>query len=196
MPNYRRAFSPGGTFFFTLVTYRRARFLCDERARALLHEAIEQCRDEHPFTIDALVLLPDHLHAIWTLPDGDADSSSRWGRIKRAFTQAWTSDHGWEGAVSESRDRERRRGVWQRRFWEHVIRDETDYQRHLDYVHYNPVKHGLAKCPHTWAWSTFHRHVREGHYVADWWCACTGGSSHPPDSAGLDLDAAEPMFGE
>src|SRR5258708_14402278 len=130
MPNYRRAFRPGGTFFFTLVTYRRARFLCDEMARTILHDAIATCQSESPFEIDAMVLLPEHLHAIWTLPDGDSDYSSRWSRINRRFTQSLTACGGWEGAISDSRRRNHRRGVWQRRFWEHVIRDERDLERH------------------------------------------------------------------
>jgi putative transposase len=148
MPNYRRAFRPGGTFFFTLVTHGRARFLCDELARTLLRRAIDDCRAAAPFEVDAFVLLPDHLHTMWTPPAGDGDFSTRWMRIKRSFTCGWLAAGGREGAVSDSRRRNRRRGVWQRRFWEHVIRDPTDYQRHLDYIHYNPVKHKLARCPH------------------------------------------------
>src|SRR5690348_16773147 len=119
MPNYRRAFRPGGTFFYTLVTYRRARFLCDELARTLLRRAIDACRAVSPFDVDAFVLLPDHAHAMWTLPEGDADFSSRWSRIKKRFTDEWVAAGGWEGAVSDSRRHNRRRGVWQRRFWEH-----------------------------------------------------------------------------
>ena len=124
MPNYRRAFRPGGTFFFTLVTHRRGRFLCDDLARALLRRSIDACRAVAPFEVDAFILLPDHLHAIWTLPEGDADFSSRGSRIKKRFTHEWVAAGGSEGAVTDSRRRNRRRGVWQRRFWEHVIRDE------------------------------------------------------------------------
>jgi putative transposase len=136
MPNYRRAFRPGGTFFFTLVTFERLPFLCQPQARAILHESIDECRRNRPFSIDAFVLLPDHLHAIWTLPEADADFSSRWGIIKKRFTQAWTAAGGIEGAVSRSRQKNHRRGVWQRRFWEHVIRDEHDLELHVNYIHY------------------------------------------------------------
>jgi putative transposase len=192
MPNYHRAFRPGGTFFFTLVTYRRAPFLCDEIARTLLRSAIEQCRAQQPFQMDAFVLLPDHLHAMWTLPEEDSDFSRRWGRIKKTFTTAG----GWEGAISDSRSRNRRRGVWQRRFWEHVIRDQQDYQRHLDYIHYNPIKHSLVRCAHEWQWSSFHRLVREHIYEPTWCCGCDHRIVQPPDFDGLDVDAIEAAFGE
>jgi putative transposase len=196
MPNYRRAFRPGGTFFFTLVTYRRARFLCDDLARPLLHRAIDACRAVSPFRIDAFVLLPDHLHAIWTLPDGDASFSTRWARIKRSFTLSWTAAGGWEGAISDSRRDNRRRGVWQRRFWEHVVLDETDLERHFNYIHYNPVKHGLARCPDAWRWSSFHRLVREGVYDPKWCCGCDGTPVAVPDFGGLDIEGIEAAFGE
>jgi len=196
MPNYRRALRPGGTFFFTLVTYRRARFLCEDRARALLRRAIDACRAVAPFEVDAFVLLPDHLHAIWTLPPGDADFSTRWARIKRSFTCAWVAGGGWEGSISDSRRRNRRRGVWQRRFWEHVIRDETDLERHLNYIHYNPIKHGLAKCAHAWPWSSFHRLVRAGAYDARWCCGCDRTPVPMPDFDGLDTEGIELSYGE
>ena len=197
MPNYRRAFRPGGTFFFTLVTYRRARFLCDDLARDLLRQAIDTCRVDQPFGADAFVLLPDHLHAMWTLPDGDADFSKRWGRIKKFFTQAWTAAGGWEGAVSDSRRGNHRRGVWQRRFWEHVIRDETDLRRHLDYIHYNPIKHRLVDCAHAWQWSSFHRLVREGACDPTRCCGCGGRAPVAvPNFDGLDTEGIEAAFGE
>jgi len=164
MPDYRRAFQPGGTFFFTVVTYGRAPFLCHEPARRILRNAIDLCRAQHPFTIEAFVLLPDHLHAIWTLPPGDVDFSTRWGKIKKAFTTKWRAEGGKEASVSESLSRNRRAGIWQRRFWEHLIRDEADFARHLDYIHYNPVKHGCAPCPHDWPYSTFNRWTSRGAY--------------------------------
>jgi len=196
MPNYRRAVRPGGTFFFTLVTYRRARFLCGDLARALLRRAIDACRAVAPFEVDAFVLLPDHLHAIWTLPEGDADFSTRWARIKRSFTSAWVAAGGCEGAVSDSRRLNRRRGVWQRRFWEHVIRDERDLERHVDYIHYNPIKHGYVPCAHAWEWSSFHRLVREGTYEPKWCCGCDQTPVQTPDFARLDTEGIELAFGE
>jgi putative transposase len=196
MPNYRRAFRPGGTFFFTLVTFRRARFLSGDLARPLLRGAIEQCRAQYPIITDAMVLLPDHLHAMWTLPEGDADFSSRWGRIKKAFTQAWVAAGGWEGAISDSRERNRRRGVWQRRFWEHVIRDEGDYERHMNYIHYNPIKHGYVQCAHAWEWSSFERLVKQNIYEPQWCCGCDGHIVQKPDFEGLNVAGMEAPFGE
>jgi putative transposase len=191
MPNYIRAYRPGGTFFFTLVTYDRAPFLCEPLARRVLRDAIDECRNERRFTIDAFVLLPDHLHAIWTLPENDADFSTRWSIIKRRFTQMWRAAGGEAGVVSESRFNNRRRGVWQRRFWEHVIRDEGDFEKHLNYIHFNPVKHSLATCPHSWEWSSFHRQVDKSIYAPDWCCACDGRSVRPPDFTSLNLIGME-----
>ena len=146
----------------------------------------------------------DHLHALWTLPEGDADFSTRWARVKRSFTLSWVREGGWEGTVSDSRRRDRRRdrrrGVWQRRFWEHVIRDQADRERHLNYIHYNPIKHGLAECAHAWPWSSFHRLVRCGAYDATWCCGCDGRAPvMVPDSDGLDaegIEGIEAAFGE
>ena len=174
MPNYRRAFRPGGTFFFTLVTYRRARFLCDDLARPLLHRAIDACRTVSPFRIDAFVLLPDHLHAIWTLPEGDARYPARWGWIKKEFTSRWLSAGGDEQPQTEGRRRDGRRGVLQPKYWEHTMRDEFDFERHFDYIHYNPVKHGLTHCPRDWPYSSFHRWVGRGVYPVDWGCSGSG----------------------
>jgi putative transposase len=181
MPDYRRIHRSGGTYFFTVVTERRSPFLCDPAARRILHAAFDACRASRPFEIDAIVLLPDHLHAIWTLPDGDADYSTRWASIKAQFTRAWL---GSDGARSEqprtnSRIRHRHRGLWQRRFWEHTIRDEDDLNRHLDYVHYNPVKHGLARCPHKWPYSSFAKWVCRKGYEPEWCCGVTTTRSNP-----------------
>jgi putative transposase len=119
-------------------------------------------------TINAIVLLPDHLHTIWTLPPGDVDYSGRWNWIKHEFTRLWLEGIGTESKISESRRREGRRGVWQPRFWEHTIESDEDFERHFDYLHYNPVKHGLAASPGDWKWSSFHRWVRLGVYPRDW----------------------------
>jgi putative transposase len=170
MPDFRRAYIPGATYFFTLVTEERARWLCSELARACLRQAIVHCRQRWPFSIVAIVLLPDHLHTIWSLPRGDTAYPRRWAAIKREFTTTWLAAGGAEAPVTASRQRQRRRGVLQRRYWEHVIRDERDFERHADYIHYNPVKHGLCQCPGDWPYSSFRRFVRSGDYPPDWAC--------------------------
>ena len=191
MPDYRRAYAPGGMFFFTVVTEGRARFLCQARARRCLKRAFAETRERWPFRIEAIVLLPDHLHTIWSLPEGNTDYSIRWAVLKKTFTNEWLADHGCEQAVSRSRKRNRRRGVWQRRFWEHMIRDPDDFERHCDYIHYNPVHHELAPCPHAWPHSSFERFVRQGHYSDNWGCACTGRVATPPNFAALQETAME-----
>jgi putative transposase len=170
MSDYRRWYVPGGTLFFTLVTYRRRPLLTEPLARRCLRQAIQIVRAKRPFAIPAFVLLPDHLHALWTLPHGDADYSVRWRRIKEEFTRRYLHEGGLEVEQTVSRRRRNERGVWQRRFWEHAIRDEVDLERHFDYIHYNPVKHGLATCPRDWPFSSFHRCVCEHHYPPDWGC--------------------------
>ena len=175
MPNYRRCYVPGGSYFFTVVTERRALILGTDLARDLLRAAFRDGFDRWPpFRVDALVLRRDHLHAIWTLPPGDADYSKRWGAIKKHFTQSWLALGGAEKPLTASRQQRRRRGVWQRGFWEHTLRDEQDYARHFDYLHYNPVKHGLVACPRDWPYSTFHRWVKRGAYEAHWGCPSGG----------------------
>lgn len=172
MPNYRRARFAGGMYFFTVVTARRRAVLVGHSARRLLRQSISECRQRWPFTIVAMVLLPDHLHTIWTLPAGDADYSKRWSYIKRTFSQSWVAIGERQTRPSVSQLRHRRLGVWQRRFWEHSIRDEDDLTAHLDYIHFNPVKHGLVQCPHLWPHSTFHRFAARGSYQQDWCCRC------------------------
>jgi putative transposase len=174
MPNYRRAHVPGGSFFFTLVTNRRARLFTQPRGRHLLGSMFRRCLLRWPFTINALVLLPEHLHAIWSLPPGDDDYPKRWGWIKKEFTKEWLHVGGAEERVSDARRRERRRGVWQPRYWEHTLEDEDDFERHFDYIHYNPVKHGHVKCPRDWPWSSFHRWVARGVYSEHWACSQGG----------------------
>jgi putative transposase len=164
MRRYVRARIEGGTYFFTVNLARRGgnRLLID-RIDAL-RDAFRATRRAHPFHIDAIVVLPEHLHAIWTLPPGDADFSVRWSLIKARFSRA--VEPGERRSVSRLRRRER--GVWQRRYYEHVIRDETDFARHVDYVHWNPVKHGWAARAADWPHSSFHRFVRRGWLPADW----------------------------
>jgi len=121
-----------------------------------------------PFMVQAICVMPDHLHTLWTLPPQDDDYSLRWNQLKGEFTKKWLAQGGTEGARTLSKSRRGERAVWQRRGWEHAIRDEQDFIRHMDYIHYNPVKHGLTKRPHDWPWSTFQRYLREGRYEVNW----------------------------
>jgi len=166
MSDYRRARVAGGTYFFTVVTYRREPWLCRDWAVAALRDAVRKIRRRRPFTIDAWVLLPDHMHCIWTLPENDVDYAGRWRQIKEHVTRALARSSSPVAATSHARRREC--SLWQRRFWEHLIRDADDLAAHFDYVHYNPVKHGLCAAPADWARSTFHRWVRAGMYAPDW----------------------------
>jgi len=168
MSDYRRAAVPGGTYFFTLVTERRQPILTDPDIRQALRQAIETVRLSQPFAIDAWVLLPDHLHAIWRLPPGDADFSNRWRLIKRHVTHACGKTYRRADLLSERRQAKGQGTLWQQRFWEHLIHDERDYARHFDYLHGNPLKHGLVARVGDWPWSSFHRWVKQGIYPVDW----------------------------
>ena len=168
MSRYRRANTPGVTYFFTVVTYRRREFLCDVAVRQALREAISKVRLQYPFLIDGWVLLPDHLHAIWTLPPGDANFSLRWQLIKRYVSRQCGGDLHQPVLMSDSKIKHRESTLWQRRYWEHVIRDEADFERHMDYLHYNPVKHGVVSQVKDWPHSSFHRCVEKGIYAEDW----------------------------
>jgi putative transposase len=160
---YRRNFMAGGSFFFTVnLAERRLRLLTQHIDE--LRNAFRQTRRRHPFTVDAMVVLPDHLHAVWTLPEGDADFATRWRLIKSAFSHSLPSGE----RISDSRAAKGERGIWQRRYWEHTIRDQNDFARHVDYVHINPVKHGLVPRVRDWPYSSFHRMVKLGIYPEDW----------------------------
>ncbi len=163
MPEYRRHRVPGGTYFFTLaLANRRSDLLV--REIAALRAAVVRTRLLYPFQIDAWVVPPDHMHAVWTLPDGDAGYSPRWTLIKRWFSAAIPKAE----SRSESRAAKGERGIWQRRFWEHTVRDQGDFARHVDYVHFNPVKHGLVARAVDWPHSSFRRAVARGQYPVDW----------------------------
>ncbi|MCC5903075.1 MAG: transposase [Halomonas sp.] len=155
MATYRRAYIPGGTYFFTVVTHNRQPLFTKQQNRDALGQAFRRVKAKAPFVMDAFVLLPDHLHCIWTLPQDDTDYSSRWRDIKKHASRNFLLPI-------------KATGTWQRGFWEHVIRDEQDWQRHMDYIHYNPVKHGWASTPNNWPWSSFHRYVKKGWYDQDW----------------------------
>jgi putative transposase len=168
MSRYRRLHTPGATFFFTLATQARQDLLTTAPVRNALRQAIVEVRSQAAFEIHAWVLLPDHLHCIWELPPGDADYGVRWSIIKRRVTQACASALDDAGASSASRIKRRDGALWQRRFWEHQIRDEDDFARHVDYIHFNPVKHGCVQRVSDWPYSTFHRYVKAGIYAPDW----------------------------
>ena len=176
MSNYRRADAPGACYFFTVVTYRRRKILIDDDCRVWLRNAVIDTRKQYPFIVDAWVLLPDHLHCIWTLPENDNNFSVRWNGIKSRFTTCSKHKLHKPEWVNASKQKHREGTIWQRRFWEHQIRDNNDYQNHVDYIHYNPVKHGLVKTAYEWPYSTFHRYVKQGIYPADW-----GGTSNQND---------------
>ena len=164
MPDYRRAWRPGGTYFFTINLLHRAgndlliRHIDDLRA------VIHRVRSAHPFKINGWVVLPDHMHCIITLPEGDADFALRLRLIKSGFSKAIPPVE-WRSSVREQRGK---RGIWQRRYWEHLIQDEADFSAHLDYVHINPLKRGLVERVADWPYSTFHHLVDEGVYPLDW----------------------------
>lgn len=168
MPNYRRASIAGATYFFTVVAYRRQRILCDDAVRFALRTAIAATRADRPFDILAWVLLPDHLHCIWTLPDGDADFATRWSMIKRRVSLACRISHRQTELLTASKRKHRESTLWQRRYWEHQIKDEADLARHVDYIHYNPVRHGLVARPADWPYSTLHRDIARGIYPLHW----------------------------
>jgi putative transposase len=170
MPEYRRNRVPGGTFFFTLNLLDRRSDLLVARVD-VLREAVRRTRLRSPFHIDAWVVLPDHLHCLWTLPPGDADFPGRWRAIKIAFAKSLPKGE----PRSPVMTRRGERGIWQRRYWEHTIRDERDFAAHMDYTHFNPVKHGLAEHPADWPHSSFRRCVASGLYPAGW----SGGSAEP-----------------
>jgi len=163
MTSYRRNFIPGASYFFTVnLADRRLRLLTEHIES--LRNAFRDVKVAHPFTVEATVVLPDHLHALWTLPEGDADFATRWRLVKAGFSRALPRGE----RVSSSRAGKGERGIWQRRYWEHTLRDERDFERHADYIHFNPVKHGHVSRVSDWPHSTFHRMVRLGIYPQDW----------------------------
>ena len=164
---YRRVNVTGATYFFTLVTERRRPLFREPGVITLFLGSVEKVRSRHPFEVDAYVVLPDHLHALWTLPEGDGKFSTRWRLIKEAFTRAYINTHEAPDR-SESRRSKGEQSIWQRRFWEHLIRDDADFAAHLDYIHLNPVHHGLTVAPRDWPHSSFREWVERGVYDAAW----------------------------
>lgn len=159
MPNYWRVWITDGSYFFTVNLQDRQSDLLI-REIDLLRHAVATTKERHPFTIDAWVVLPEHMHCLWTLPPGDSNFAKRWMVIKQLFCRGLPVRH-------EPGSR-RERGIWQRRYWEHLIRDQEDWNRHFDYIHINPLKHGWVERVRDWPYSSFHRAVREGSYSLDW----------------------------
>ncbi len=164
MPDYRRVYYPGGTYFFTVNLLQRAGNTLLTQHIDLLRAAVRRVRQAHPFEIHSWVVLPDHLHCVIQPPEDDTDFTARWRLIKANFARNLPHTE----RRSAVRQRRGERGIWQRRFWEHLIRNEADYAAHMDYTHINPVKHGLVKQVRDWPYSTFHRLVDEGVYPVDW----------------------------
>jgi putative transposase len=163
MTEYRRNFVKGGSYFFTVALADRSQRLLVQHIDSL-REAFRCVKAEHSFVLDAMVVLPEHLHCIWTLPTGDANYPDRWRRIKAAFSRSLPDCN----FRSRSKILKGERGIWQRRYWEHTLRNEDDWRRHMDYIHYNPVKHQHVARVANWPYSTFHRYVEVGTYPRDW----------------------------
>jgi putative transposase len=172
---YRRVFMPGASYFFTLVANQRSPIFSDATAVDIYHRSVRKVQAAWPFTIEAEVILPDHIHFLCTLPEGDADYPTRVRLIKAAFTRSFLSRRRRLDERSDSRIAKGEQAVWQRRYWEHTIRDERDFQAHLDYIHLNPVKHGLVAAARDWPHSTFRAWVERGVYEL-WW----GSNEMPP----------------
>lgn len=177
MPNYRRAWAPGGTWFFTVNLMQRHGNDLLVRHIDVLRAAVAETQRLNPFTIHGFVILPDHLHAVLELPQGESDFALRWRRIKALFSKSLPNTE----IRSESRLRRGERGIWQRRYWEHLIRDAADYRAHMDYVHVNPLKHGLVTRVQDWPYSTFHKYVETGVYPLSWCGEAGVGSLDYPD---------------
>ena len=168
MPNYRCDQTLGGTWFFTVVAYKRKPIFCYRNIRASLRHAIIRTRIKYPFLVDAWVLLPDHLHCVWTLPVNDSDFSVRWKIIKQYVSRDCRGDFRIQSSLPATKKRRRESTIWQRRFWEHKISAANDFATHLDYLHYNPVKHGYCRSPSDWRFSSIHRYQARGVYAPDW----------------------------
>jgi putative transposase len=166
MSEYRRS-REGSAYFFTVVTYQREHFLCSAESVITFDGIVNEVKQRHSFEVDACVVLPDHIHSIWRFPDGDVSYSMVWGYIKKEFSKRMKEKLP-VSAQTSSRLKHRESMVWQRRFWEHQIRDEKDFLAHFDYIHFNPVKHGLVQMPVDWRYSTFQKYVDSGVYPKDW----------------------------
>ncbi|MDX1811665.1 MAG: transposase [Gammaproteobacteria bacterium] len=164
MPEYRRVWIPGGTYFFTVNLHERKNNNLLIQQIDLLREVIQRVKSKHPFTIHGWVVLPEHFHCILSLPENDSDFATRLRLIKSGFSKLVPNNE----QLSESRLKRGERGIWQRRYWDRMIRDQADFNAHMDYIHINPVKHGLVNRVQDWPYSTFHKLVEQGVYELDW----------------------------
>ena len=164
--NYRRAFIPGGSYFFTLVTENRRSIFASRENVDVLRNAFRNVKNKRPFSLDAIVIMPDHLHCVWTLPPDDADFATRWRLIKTWFTKHCNVPLC--ATPDAARMAKNEQAIWQHRYWEHLLRDDEDYTRHVEYIHYNPVKHGYVASPMEWEYSSFRAYVKECLYLEDW----------------------------
>ncbi|OQX26021.1 MAG: transposase [Desulfobacteraceae bacterium IS3] len=158
MSQYQRLYKNGGCYFFTVVTYSREKFLTHPDNISRLRESFKHVMENRPFVTEAIVILPDHLHCIWKMPPDDSDFSTRWMLMKKYFSI------GLKSRINNRREKQ----IWQRRFWEHLIRNEDDRLRHIDYIHYNPVKHGYVRHPADWEFSSFKRFISKDYYLKNW----------------------------
>lgn len=168
MPQYIRSYTKGATYFFTLVAHNRRPIFCEDDFLKAFRGGIEHVKQQYPFEIIAWVQLPDHLHCIWQMTDDNTNYSQCWSRIKRLTSQACPQYHLPAQDLSNSMVKRSEKGIWQRRFYEHQINSEEDFASCMDYLHYNPVKHGLVKNVVDWQYSSFHRYVKNGVYSVDW----------------------------
>ena len=176
---YRRIYVKGASYFFTLVTYQRQKILTEQTNINHLRNAFKKVKAKYPFEVTAIVILPDHLHAILELPDNDSDFSTRWRLIKYYFSRKINSA---AFLNATSRNKKKEKPIWQRRYWDHLIRNEKDFERHMDYIHYNPVKHGYTTSPALWPYTSFHMYVNEGIYPAYW------GETEPAGMCEMDFE--------
>ncbi len=163
--HYRRVYIEGGCYFFTVVTEKRRKIFSEDDNVKRLRAAFKTVMQKRPFVIDAAVVLPDHLHFIWTLPEYDSDYSTRWRLIKSAFSKQYPDKFIVQNA---NRKKKKQQELWQHRGWEHCLRDKRDFQQHIDYIHYNPVKHGLVKRASDWQYSSIHRYIKSGMLDKNW----------------------------
>jgi putative transposase len=190
MSNYRRFYQNESIVFLTIVTYNRQPIFNNPENISLLRHIIAMVKSEMPFEILGAVILPDHLHFLWQLPINDHNYSKRVGRLKALFTKSLNKNN-YKLPIAESRKKHQEKNIWQRRFWEHTIQNEQDFEHHLNYIHYNPVKHNLISCPHFWQYSSFNLWVKKGFYSVDWACNCDGKIAKIPDFKAINHNFGE-----